>query len=517
MTASSPRLLFPLLAVLALGFSLPGPITWSGGKAPSSAPAADPTVPAEAAARAGAERPNIVLIVADDLGYGDLGSYGQRRIQTPHLDRMAREGMRFTQFYAGSTVCAPSRSVLMTGLHTGHTPIRGNQPVLPIGQAPLPPESKTVAEMLQEAGYRTGLFGKWGLGGPDSESTPRKQGFDTFFGYIDQRRAHYYWPEFLFASTADTALHRVPLQGNAVDDDPERHPGAGPPTRRGTYSHDRIVEEALSFIGAQAGGEQPFFAYLPVTIPHASLTVPEEALAPYTDANGNSIFEEEPSAGDHYTEQPLPRATYAAMVSRLDASVGQLMTRLEEQGVAENTIVLFTSDNGPHAEGGYDPAYFDSNGSLRGMKRDLYEGGIRVPLIAWGPGTVPAGAMSYHISYFGDLLATFAEWAGTQAPEPNDSISMVPALTGREDAQRDHDYLYWEFYAQGSKQAVRKGPWKAIRKPMGTGEMELYDLQKDLSERRNVASEHPEVVQQMSALMEAAHTPSPIWKVPVEE
>ena len=448
-------------------------------------------------------RPNIVLIVADDLGYGDLGSYGQQQIQTPHLDRMAAEGLRFLQFYAGSTVCAPSRSVLMTGQHTGRTPIRGNNEMLPIGQQPLPDSSVTVAEMLREAGYRTGTFGKWGLGGPGSEGVPHRQGFDRFYGYLGQRRAHFYWPEFLFESDADS-LWRVPLEGNVVDGDPERHPGSGPPIERGTYSHDAIMDRALSFIAESAGGQQPFFAYLPVTIPHASVVAPEEAFAPYLDDDGNSIFDETPHVAGHYTSQPMPKAAYAAMVSRLDQGVGQVMDRLEALGVAENTIVLFTSDNGPHSEGGYQPEYFDSNGPLRGMKRDLYEGGIRVPQIAWWPGGVEAGRTTDHPSYFGDYMQTFADLAGTDAPAATQSVSFAPTLRGDTARQATHDYLYWTF--QG-RQAARQGRWKAVRDSIGGGPLELYDLASDPGEATDVAGEHPDVAQRMEGLMREAHIP----------
>jgi len=458
-------------------------------------------------------RPNIVLIVADDLGYGDIGSYGQQQIQTPHLDRMAEEGLRFTQFYAGSTVCAPSRSVLMTGQHTGRTPIRGNNEVLPIGQQPLPDSSVTMAEMLRAAGYRTGLFGKWGLGGPGSEGMPHRQGVDQFFGYIGQRRAHYYWPEFLFESNADS-LWRVPLEGNVVEDNPERHPGSGPPIERGTYSHDAIMDRALAFIEENAG-EQPFFAFLPVTIPHASVVAPEEAFAPYLDDEGNSIFDETPHVAGHYTSQPMPKAAYAAMVSHMDRGVGQVMDRLDALGIAENTIVLFTSDNGPHGEGGYEPEYLDSNGPLRGMKRDLYEGGIRVPHLAWGPGRIAAGTTTDAIGYFGDYMATFAELADTDVPAgATDSRSLVPVLRGETDTLRVDEPLYWEFYARGSSQAVRLGKWKAVRKPMMTGTMELYDLEADMGESNNVADAHPDLVERMAAIMEEAHTPSPGWSVP---
>lgn len=451
-------------------------------------------------------RPNIILIVADDLGYGDLGSYGQKEIQTPHLDRMAKEGLRFTQFYAGSSVCAPSRSVLMTGQHTGRTPIRDNEEVMPIGQQPLPDTTVTVAEVLQDAGYATGAFGKWGLGAPGSEGVPHRQGFDRFFGYIGQRRAHFYWPEFLFESNRDS-LWRVPLEGNKVDDTAPKdfqHPGSGAPLERGTYSHDAIMERALSFIEAQSEREDPFFAFLPVTIPHASLSVPEEALKTYLDADGNSVFDEQPHTGGHYTEQPMPKAAYAAMVTRLDQGVGRLLDRLEAEGVAENTLVLFTSDNGPHSEGGYDPAYFNSNGPLRGGKVDLYEGGIRVPQIAWWPERIEPGRITDLPSYFGDYMRTFAALADASAPDEIDSVSLVPTLLGDSARQATHDYLYWEFRG---KQALRQGAWKAVRDSIGGGTPELYNLEEDVAESTDVADAHPDIVKRMTDLMETAHTP----------
>ncbi len=452
------------------------------------------------------ERPNIVLIVADDLGYGDLGSYGQQDIRTPHLDRMAEEGLRFTHFYAGSPVCAPSRSVLMSGQHTGRTPIRDNEEVRPIGQHPLPDSSVTIAEVLQEAGYTTGAFGKWGLGAPGSEGVPHRQGFDQFFGYIGQRRAHFYWPEFLFESNRDS-LRRVPLEGNEVDDSSPPnfpHPGSGPPLERGTYSHDAIMEQALSFIGEQAQADSPFFAYLPVTIPHASLSAPDSAFRPYLDDEGNSIFDEEPFPGDHYTEQPMPKAAYAAMVTHLDRGVGRILDRLEAMGVDENTLVLFTSDNGPHAEGGYEPSYFTSKGPLRGEKRDLYEGGIRVPQLAWWPGHVEAGTTTEIPSYFGDYMRTFADLSGGSAPEAIQSVSLVPTLLGDSTRQATHEYLYWEF--QG-RQAARQGSWKVVRDSIGGGQPELYDLASDEAESTDVSGEHPDVVERMTAFMEEAHTP----------
>lgn len=463
--------------------------------------------------------PNIIYILADDLGYGDIAVYGQEKIKTPNLERMAAEGMRFTQHYCGSTVCAPSRSVLMTGLHTGHTPIRGNREHKPVGQKPIPDSLITIAEVLKEAGYATGAFGKWGLGYPGSEGSPSNQGFDYFFGYNGQRRAHFYYPEFLFREVKGQAPERVPLKGNKVRDTSTPqfpHPGAGPPKERGTYSQDAIMDEALAFIDKQARQEQPFFAYLPLNLPHASLTVPQSAMKPYMDEKGNSIFEEKPFPGGHYTAQPMPHAAYAAMVTLLDKYVGQVLEKLQQHGIDENTLIIFTSDNGPHEEGGNDPSFFNSNGPLRGVKRDLYEGGIRVPMIARWPDHIKAGSTSDHISAFQDMMSTFAELVGVQPPD-TDGISMIPVLTGQGD-QLKHKYLYWEFPAAGGKQAVRKGSWKAVRLNVMNNPdapTELYNLKNDVSEEHNVARSHPEVVEQMKEIIREAHHPSsgfPLFK-----
>ncbi len=431
-----------------------------------------------------AERPNIIFILADDLGYGDLGAYGQTRIQTPHLDRLAREGMRFTQFYAGSTVCAPSRSVLMTGLHTGHTRIRGNSRT-----AALMPDDVTVAEVLKQAGYTTGLIGKWGLGPEGSPGHPNRQGFDYFFGYLDQRHAHNYYPTFLVRND-----ERVRLANTVPNEDQY---GAGVSDNKLEYSHDLFMEEALQFVERNAGG--PFFLYLALTLPHANNEARQE---------GMEVPSYEPYAGKDW---PEARKGFAAMVTRMDTGIGRLMEQLRREGIAENTLVFFTSDNGPHAEGGHDPAFFDSNGPLRGIKRDLYEGGIRVPMIAYWPGVTPAGSVSDYVGYFADVLPTLAEAAGAPAPGPLDGISFLPAIKGRPDRQAAHEYLYWEFYEGGGKQAVRSGPWKAVRTPMGSGPIELYHLDRDLGEQNDVSAAHPEVVARMERIMERAHTPSPDW------
>lgn len=448
--------------------------------------------------------PNIVIIMADDLGWGDIEPYGQERIRTPSLARMAEEGTRFTAFYAGSTVCAPSRSVLLTGLHTGRTPIRGNREILPIGQAPLPDSVITLAEVLRGAGYATGVFGKWGLGPPDSEGIPTRQGFDEFFGYLDQRRAHFYYPEFLWRNE-----ERVPLPNRARAT--ENTVGAGWALEKGEYSHDRIAEEALSFIDRHH--DRPFFLYLPFTIPHADLDVPPDALAAYLDGRGVSIFPETPFPGAHYSPQPTPRAAYAAMVSRMDRDVGRVLDRLRRHGIANNSIVLFTSDNGPSVEGGSDPEFFASAGPFRGGKRDLYEGGIRVPMLAWGPGRIPGGRVSGHVWATWDLLPTAAAFAGAQVPEDLDGHAMHAALTGDGEPPQ-HEHLYWEFYEGGSAQAVRSGRWKAVRRPMRSGRVELYDLDSDPGETHDLATIHADVVERLLAIMQFEHVPSPHWPPP---
>jgi arylsulfatase A len=447
-----------------------------------------------------ARPPNVVFIMADDLGWGDLGSYGQEKIRTPRLDQMAREGTRFTQFYAGSTVCAPSRSVLMTGQHTGHTYIRGNpawvtpSKRLPRGvDYPLPDSVQTLAEVLQQRGYITGGFGKWGLGHPGSEGDPLNQGFDRFFGYLSHIAAHSYHPEYLW-----DGARKVPLPGNANGGE-------------GTFSQDLVTEEALSFIDRHR--DQPFFLYIPFTIPHTELKVPEDAYAPYLNERGESIFPETPYSSRQHGIQPMPRATYAAMVSRMDRDVGRILNRLRTLGLEDNTIVFFLSDNGPTLGGGSDPEFFDSNGPFRGLKRDLYEGGIRVPMIAWGPGRVPAGRESDHVWAMWDVLPTVAYLAGARPPRAIDGVSMLAALTGRGEAPT-HDFLYWEFNEGGGKQAIRRGDWKAVRLDAienPDAPIELYHLASDPGEEHDVAGRYPEIVQEMATLMERARTRSEVF------
>jgi uncharacterized sulfatase len=440
------------------------------------------------------DRPNVVLILADDLGYGELGVYGQRAIKTPHLDRLAAEGLRFTDFYAGSTVCAPSRAVLMTGRHTGHVSVRGNAVGGDLRIQALRQGERTIAHLFQDAGYATALFGKWGLGEVGSPGHPNRMGFDAFFGYLNQRHAHNHYPSFLFRDSG-----RVPLRNEAAQQDPD---GSGHARTRVDYAHDLIVESALRWMGEARA--RPFFLYLAVTLPHAN----NEAAR----ATGNG--QEVPDLGTYAGESwPEPDKGQAAMISRLDRDVGRVLAKLEDLGIAKDTLVLFSSDNGPHREGGNDPDRFDANGPLRGRKRDLYDGGVRVPLIARWPGRAAPGSVSSHVGYFGDLFATFSEMLGRPAPPGLDSISLLPTLLGRPREQRVHDYLYWEFYEQGSRQAVRFSTWKAIREPMRTGPIRLYDLASDLGEERDRAAERKDLVAQAARYMDEAHVPDPAWTV----
>lgn len=433
-----------------------------------------------------AGRPNLIYILLDDAGYGDLGCYGQKRFQTPNIDRLAGEGMKFTQHYSGSTVCAPTRCVLMTGLHTGHSFVRGNREVKPEGQAPMPADIVTLPRLLKKAGYATGAFGKWGLGAPGSASDPVRH-FDLFYGYNCQREAHSYYPDHLWKNT-----EKIELDGK-------------------TYSHDLILAAALQFIRDHKDG--PFFAYLPVTIPHAAMHVPEEDAAPFRE----KFPEFEDKIGKYKgPEVRNPAAAFAGMMTRLDRGVGELMALLKELGIDDNTLVMLSSDNGPHKEGGHDPDFFDSNGPLRGVKRDLTEGGIRAPLLARWPGKIAAGGISDHISAHWDMLPTFCELAGVDAPGDTDGVSMIPALLGRPGEQEKHEFLYWEFYEGGGKRAVRFGKWKAIQLQVGKngldGPVELYDLETDLGEVHDIAATHPEQVARARELMATAHAPSPLWE-----
>ena len=440
-------------------------------------------------------RPNIIYIMADDLGYGDLGCYGQKIIKTPNIDKIADEGMRFTDHYAGSTVCAPSRCCLMTGFHTGHALVRGN------ARVPMRPSDVTVAELLKEAGYNTGIIGKWGLGEPDSTGIPNRQGFDYWFGYLNQRHAHNYYPEYLWRNEEKVELKN---EVNHVIGGRDRTPG-GVATKRMEYSHDLFAEEALGFVEEKK--DNPFFLYLALTIPHANneagnkgMEVP--SLEPYTDK-----------------DWPEPQKGHAAMITRMDGDVGRLMAKLKELGLDKNTLVMFTSDNGPHKEGGADPTFFNSSGLLQGYKRALYEGGIRVPMIARWPGRIEAGSVSDHPSAFWDFLPTCCELVGVKAPEGIDGISMVSTLLGRPGEQRKHEFLYWEFHEQGKRQAIRMGDFKGIRQNVAKnpdGPIELYNLKNDIGEKRNVAARHSGIVAKIEECMKTTRTPSEHWPLPGE-
>lgn len=440
--------------------------------------------------------PNIIYILVDDMGYGDLSCYGQKILKTPNIDRLAAEGMLFTQHYAGSTVCGPSRASLLTGKHTGHTTVRGNQPP---GQL-LAPEEVTIAEALKAAGYRTGIVGKWGIGHPPPPNDPALNGFDHAYGYINMWHAHNFYPEFLYLDG-----EKKMLAGNLTDmrfDYRENMPeGTGVAKEKVTYTLDEFNTDALSFI--EENQDTSFFLYLALNAPHAN----NEA--------GNFLGDgmEVPSYGQ-YAERdwPNPEKGFAAMIDLIDDMVGNVIAKLKERGLDQNTLVIFTSDNGPHQEGGHNADFFDSNGPLRGKKRDLYEGGIRMPMIARWPGRIAGGSSTDHISAFWDVLPTFCELTKTTIPDGIDGKSFLPTLLGK-DGQEAHEYLYWEFYEAGGKQAIRKGDWKLVKRnlrdPERVVETELYELSSDQSELRNVAGKHLDKVEELETLLQKAHTPFP--------
>ncbi|TLX75585.1 arylsulfatase [Labilibacter sediminis] len=443
--------------------------------------------------------PNIIYILADDLGYGDLSCYGQSRFSTPNIDRLAKDGILFTQHYAGSSVCAPSRSTLLTGQHTGHTPVRGNKEHKPEGQFPLPATAPSLAKLLKKAGYTNGVFGKWGLGYPNSSGDPLSQGFDEFYGYNCQRNAHHYYPWHLYRNN-----DKIVIEENAGD-------------KQGIYAPIPIHNEALKFI--EKHQEEPFFLYYPNVIPHAELFVPEEYLSKY---RGKYLPEKEfKGVGpDHpkykrgaYGPQPEGHAAFAAMINLLDDQVGEIMDKLEELGLTDNTLIIFSSDNGPHQEAGADPEYFNSNGGLRGFKRDLYEGGIRVPMLARWPNKIKSGSITDHVSAFWDILPTISHIVDQPIPEAVDGISLLPTLLG-EGNQEEHDYLYWEFHEKGGRQALRMGPWKGVRYNVARqpdGLIELYNLDNDPNENTNVSAKYPEIVEEITLLLKEARTESEVF------
>ncbi|OKL40096.1 arylsulfatase [Pontibacter flavimaris] len=440
-----------------------------------------------------AAKPNIVFILADDLGYGDIGPYGQTKIKTPNLDKMAEQGRRYTQFYAGSTVCAPSRAALMTGQHTGHGYIRGN------GEVPMRATDIALPKLLKESGYTTGMVGKWGLGLEGTTGVPEQQGWDFFTGHLHHLEGHKQQADSLWR-LADGTSTKVPVP-------------------QGSFVNDIFTEDALAFIEEQKSN--PFFLYVSYTLPHAELKVQDKYMQPYLTADGGSIFAPEVAQkpGQWYGPQPYPKAAYAAMVTAMDDYVGQIMQKLKEQGLAENTLVIFTSDNGTHIEGGRTLAdameAHKSSGPLRGVKRDLYEGGIRVPFIAYWEGKIKPGTSDY-IGAFWDLLPTFTQLAGSASPESIDGISIVPDLLGKKE-QPQHQALYWEFGEGGFKQAVRQGDWKAIRfyKNGQPERTELYNLSTDIGEQNNLAAANPEKVKELEQLMEQMRTPAenPLFQI----
>jgi arylsulfatase A len=435
-----------------------------------------------------ARPPNIVIMQADDLGYGDLSAYGQSQFRTPALDRLAADGIRFTQYYAGSTVCAPSRAALMTGLHTGHAWIRGN------GEIPLRDEDTTVAMALRDAGYRTAVIGKWGLGRPGTAGQPDRKGFDYAFGFLDHRHAHRQFTDHLYRN------------GEPVTVDLEHD-----------YVNDLFTREAAAVI--ENPDPRPFFLYLNYTVPHAELRVPEDSLAatrgrfpetPYVNAAADARATGPDDASLGYRSQPTPKAAFVAMIVRMDRDIGSLVDLLRTRGLDRRTLVMFISDNGPHQEGGGDPVFFKSSGGLRGIKRDLYEGGIRVPMIASWPGTIPRGRVSAHPWAHWDVFPTIADVAGARVPAGLDGLSMARALRGQ--SQPTHEFFYWEFHERGFQQAVRMGRWKAVR-PSKDAALELYDLQGDPRERTNIATARQDVVKKIEDYLRTARTESAEWPI----
>ncbi len=441
-------------------------------------------------------QPNIIFIFADDLGYGDLGCYGQQKIETPNIDSLAKHGLKFTQFYSGSPVCAPARTTFVTGLHTGHTPIRGNKTFKPEGQTPLPDSVLTFANILQKNDYATGAFGKWSLGYITTSGDPAKKGFDEFYGYNCQTLAHNYYPDHLW-------------DNHQRNDFPNNY------EKKAVYSADLIHQQAMKFI---ENSHQPFFVYLPYTLPHAELIVPHDSIYYYYIKKFNEKPDTSKKKYDGRIRDPYPRACYAAMVARLDNYVGEIVKAVKKKGIADNTLIIFTSDNGPHKEGGNDPGYFKSSGIYRGIKRDLYEGGIREPFIAYWPGKIKPGVTS-QVCALWDMYPTFLELAGIKNSKKTDGISIVPTLLHTR-KQLQHTYLYWEFHENNGRRAVRWNNWKGVKLEVNknaNAPIELYNLAADPSEKNNVAKEHPEIVKKIKEFMNEAHVPNPDWQLLPDE
>ncbi len=445
-----------------------------------------------------AKSPNVIYILADDLGYGDLSSFGQEKFETPHIDKLAARGMVFTQHYSGNTVCAPSRSCLMTGLHTGHTPVRGNYEIYPEGQYPFPNDVPTLPKILKKADYVTGAFGKWGLGYPGSEGDPMNH-FDVFYGFNCQRLGHHYYPYHLWDND-----QKVMLEGNAGK-------------QKNQYAPELIHKRVLQFI--EDNKDNSFFCYVPSIIPHAELIAPEEymvqfrgKLEPETPYEGMDDGPKYRLGG--YESQQEPHAAFAAMIKLLDDQVGEIVAKVEGLGLMDDTLIIFTTDNGPHQEGGADPDYFNSNGPLQGYKRDLYEGGIRVPMIAAWDGVIEPGSRSDHISAFWDVLPTVLDMAEVDVPDGLDGISFLPTLKGDHDSQVQHEYLYWEFHERGGRVAIRKGNWKAVRYGVlenRDAPIQLFDLSADLGETNDISEFYPQVIEEMKQIFKNARTESEVF------
>jgi arylsulfatase A-like enzyme len=471
-----------------------------------------PGIPAKSQAKA-VHKPNVIYIYADDLGYGELGCYGQQKIKTPFLDQLAKEGMRFTQHYTGAPVCAPARCMLLTGRHSGHSYIRGNYELggfedsLEGGQMPLPAGTFTIADMMKQAGYVTGAIGKWGLGMHSNSGDPNKQGFDYFYGYLDQKQAHNFYPTHLWENGKWDSLNNPFIYVHRPLPKEEMRPEAFNYYKGKEYSLDKMVEKTVSFI--KENRNKPFFLYLPYTGPHVSLQAPDEAVKVYIGQ-----FEETPYRGEKgYASTLYPRSTYAAMITYMDKQVGRIMQLLKELDLDKNTIVMFSSDNGTTFDaGGVDATYFNSVDGLRGRKQDLYEGGIREPFIARWPGHIRAGSVNDQITVQYDLMATLAELTGVRIP-PNDGISFLPSLLGKALNQKRHDYLYFEFPEKSGQVAIRMGKWKGVKSNMKKDRhspWELFDLEKDRNETSDIAPEHTDLIKQFDEIIIKEHQPAHI-------
>lgn len=467
-----------------------------------------------------AARPNVIFVLADDLGYGELGCFGQQHIRTPHLDRLAKQGMRLTQHYSGNAVCAPSRCVLMTGLHPGHAFIRNNRSVEPEGQYPIPAGTATVARLLGQQVYATGAFGKWGLGPPASHAEPLAQGFDRFFGYNCQAVAHNYYPTYLWDDRQRLPLDNPKFSAHQrLPEDADVNDASAYAVYEGNqYAPDLICDAARQFIRQHQ--DEPFFVYVPTTVPHLALQVPDDSLEEYAGQ-----FDDAPYDGSRrYLPHHKPRAAYAAMVTRMDREIGRLVELVDELGLTEQTIFIFSSDNGPAEDGlgGADSAFFNSAGPLRSRKGWLYEGGIRVPTIVRWKGHIAPGSTSDRVSGFEDWLPTILELVDAKQATPDglDGISMAPTLLGQDQPPRP--FLYREFPAYDGQQSVRMGDWKGIRQnlmPRGKNaepnmHIELYNLADDIGETRDVSAAHPEIVAQIESIMREQHTPSEEFPLP---